>query len=139
MSTFTLTLLAAEKPFYTGECESLEFPAIDGQYGVMAHHRDMIAAVMPGVLRFRTPDGEWHRAAVSEGIVKVENNDVLVLVDTAEKPEEIDAVRAARAAEEAKDALLHQQSIRDFRIARAELARAVGRLKAKGKKPINDA
>ena len=102
MNTFTLNVLAAEKPFYDGECVSLIVPTNDGQYGIMASHNNMIAAIVPGVLKFTKPDETVIVAAVSEGLVKVENNSVLILVDTNELPEEIDENRAKRAAEQAK-------------------------------------
>ena len=138
MNRFSLIILAADRPFYDGECTSLEFPTLDRQYGVQAHHSNMIAAVVPGVIRFRDGEDVTHYASVSEGIIKVEDNRVLVLVDTAEKPEEIDELRARRNAEEAKDALLGRQSIRDYQIARAQMARAISRLKVKGKTAVND-
>ena len=56
---------------------------------------------------------------------------MLVLVDSAERPEEIDENRAKRAADEAKEALLQKRSIQENRIAQAQLARAVSRLRIK--------
>jgi hypothetical protein len=84
-----------------------------------------------GVLSYRAPGKEWRTAAVSEGMVKVEGNDVLVLVDSAEYPEEIDAKRAQRAADEAKEAILQKRSVREYRTAQANLARAINRLRVK--------
>ena len=98
MEAFQVHILAADHTFYEGPCESLVVPTVDGEAGILAHHCNIIAAVVPGELRCRTPEGEEYRAAVSEGLVKVEGGDVLVLVDSAERPEEIDANRARRAA-----------------------------------------
>lgn len=131
MNTFTLTALAAEKPFYEGDCISLVVPTDNGQYGIQAFHNNMIAAVVPGMMKFTTPDGEETIAAVSEGIVKVENNEVLILVDTAERPEEIDENRAKRSAEQAKEMLLQKKSIQDYHSAQAKMARAISRLRVK--------
>ena len=72
------------------------------------------------------------KAAVSNGLVKVENGEVLVLVDTIERPEEIDANRARRDADAAKEALLQKKSIQEYRSAQANLARALSRLRVKG-------
>lgn len=72
---FFLHILAADKPFYEGECVSLVVPTLQGQYGIMAHHSNYISAVVPGELDFTVEeDGKEKRirAAVSEGIVKVE-------------------------------------------------------------------
>ena len=71
-------------------------------------------------------------AAVSRGFLKVENNHVLLLADTIERPEEIDANRARREAEEAQAAMLQKASIQSYHAAQARLARAINRLKVKG-------
>ena len=131
MNTFTLVILAAERTFYEGDSVSLVIPTTQGQYGIQAMHSNMIAAIVPGTLKFTTPDGEVTVAAVSEGLVKVENNHVLLLVDTAERPEEIDENRARRAAEQAKEAILQKRSIQDYQAAQAKMARAISRLRVK--------
>ena len=131
MNTFTLNVLAAEKPFYQGDCISLVIPTTGGQYGILAMHNNMTAAIIPGMLKITTPSNEKIIAAVSAGLVKVENNHVLLLVDTAERPEEIDANRAKRSAEQAKEAILQKKSIHDYYAAQAKMARAIGRLRVK--------
>ena len=131
MSQFQVFILAADNVLYEGPCESLIVPTSQGQYGILANHSNMISAVIPGLLTYRVPDGEEQFAAVSAGIVKVENNEVLVLVDTAERPEDIDANRAKRAADEAKEAMLQKRSIQEYRSAQANLAREVNRLEVK--------
>lgn len=133
MNAFALTVLAAEKPFYKGECVSLVIPSIDGQYGIQAGHSNMIAAILPGELKFTSPDGVVTLAAVSEGLVKVEGGKVLILVDTAERPEEIDENRARRSAEQAKEAILQKKSIRDYYAAQTKMARALSRLRVKSR------
>ena len=70
-------------------------------------------------------------AAVSAGMIKIEKNEVLILVDAAERPEDIDAVRARREADEAREALLQKNSIREYRSAQAALARSINRLRVK--------
>lgn len=131
MNTFTLVILAAEKPLYDGECTSLVIPTLYGQQGILAMHSNMIGAIVPGILKFTLPTGKEIVAAVSEGIIKVENNHVLLLVDTAERPEEIDANRAQRSADEAKEAILQKKSIQDYYMAQSKMARAISRLKVK--------
>lgn len=133
MNEFTLDMLAAEKPFFQGKCISLIVPISDGQYGIQANHSNMIAAIVPGTVKITDIDGNEIIAAVSEGMVKVENNEVLLLVDTAERPEEIDENRARQSVEEAKEAILQKKSIKDYYAAQAKMARAINRLKVKGR------
>lgn len=131
METFQVHILAADHSFYEGPCESLTIPTSDGEQCILAHHSSMIAAIQPGTMRYRTPGKESLLAAVSQGMVKVEQNEVLVLVDSAERPEDIDAARARREADEAKEALLQQRSRQEHRVAQATLARALNRLRVK--------
>lgn len=131
MNSFQLNILAADKTFYTGEAISLVIPAIEGQYGILAHHQNMITATIPGKLKYTTPDGKEMIAAVASGLVKVEDNEVLVLVESAERPEEIDINRAKRDAQQAQESLLRKQSIRDFHAAQSQIARALNRIRIK--------
>ena len=131
METFQVHILAADRTFYEGPCVSLTVPTSDGEQGILAHHSSMIAAVQPGTLRYQVPGEEPQLAAISPGMVKVEGNDVLVLVDSAEHPEEIDAVRAQREVDEAREALLQKRSRQEHQIAQATLARALNRLRVK--------
>lgn len=129
MSTFKVTILAADHTFLDDMCESVVIPTSNGEYGILAHHSNAIAAVSPGMLKYRLPGCEERIAAVSQGLIKIENNEVLILVDSAEKPEEINAIRAQNAADAAKEAMLQKRSIREYREAQADLARAIARLR----------
>lgn len=135
MDTFQAHILAADKTLYEGPCVSLTIPASDGERGILAGHSSMMAAIVPGTLRFQPPGQEVQLAAVSPGMVKVENNEVLVLVDSAERPEEIDEARARREADEAREALLQKKSRQEYQLAQGSLARALNRLRVKGRSP----
>ncbi|MCI9225259.1 MULTISPECIES: ATP synthase F1 subunit epsilon [unclassified Acutalibacter] len=131
MELFQVHILAADRTFYDGPCISLTVPTSDGELGILAHHSPIIAAVQPGTLRYQAPGGDVQLAAVSPGMVKVENNEVLVLVDSAERPEEIDAARAQREADQAREAILQKKSIQEYQVAQGTLARALNRLRVK--------
>ena len=129
MDVFQVHILAADKTFYEGPCVSLTIPTSDGELGIWAHHSAMIAAVQPGTLRYQVPGGEPQIAATSPGMVKVEKNEVVVLVDSIERPEEIDAVRARREADQAREIILQKKSRQEYQIAQGNLARALNRLR----------
>lgn len=133
MDTFQVHILAADKTLYEGPCVSLTIPANDGERGILAHHSSMMAAIVPGMIRWQPPGQEVQLAAVSPGMVKVEANEVLVLVDSAERPEEIDEARARRRADEAREAILQKKSIQEYQLAQSSLARALNRLRVKGR------
>ena len=99
----------------------------------MAHHEDMVIAVEIGELRLQKPDGEWLHAVVSRGFLQVSHNRVTMLVLSAERPEEIDVRRAEEARERAQEQLRQKQSLEEYHISQASLARAMARLKEASK------
>ena len=131
MKAFHLRVLAPERMFFDGECVSLMVPTIDGMYGLMAQHEDLALAIVPGKMTLRTPDGAEQIAAVSEGVLKMDGGEALMLVSTVERPEEIDLHRAEEMAAEARAELNAKHSEQEQAIARARIARAVSRIHVK--------
>jgi len=133
MTDFNLSIYAADKVFYKGQCQSLVIPTPIGQYGVLANHRNLICAVSPGKINALI-DGKSQEAIVSTGLLKIEDGQVLILVDSCERPEDIDEKRALRAKQEAERKLAQKMSIREYQVAQANLSRAINRLKNSRKK-----
>ncbi len=131
MKSFKLSIYAADKIFFEGESVSVILPIWDGQYGIQANHTNVVSATLPGVMKYTLCDGTEKYAAISGGIVKVENGDVLVLSETVESPEEIDEMRAKEQLEIAREAYLHKQSLRDHKDAETKIAKALSRIRAK--------
>ena len=130
---FHLDILAASVPFYRGECVSLVVPTTDGEFGILANHSNAVGAVCAGELQFETAEGEYRRAAVAPGLFKIEDGRVLLLVDAAERPEDIDVNRALRAREEAEEQLRQKRSMAEYQLAQGNLARALNRLRVSGR------
>ena len=128
MNTFSLKIIACDRVFYDGPCEILVFPGVDGEMAIMANHEQMTTTI-----EFRTPDGKEQIAVVSDGFLKVNHNEVNVLVYSAERPDEIDAFRAEAAAERAREQLQQKQSIMEYHVSTASLARAMARLSGRDK------
>ena len=133
MNTFSLRITSCDRVFYEGECEIITFPGYDGRMAIMANHEQMTTTIEVGEVMFRTPDGKEHIAIVSDGILKVNHNRVEVLVYSAEAPEEIDAFRAQEALERATEQLKQKQSIMEYHISTASMARAMARLSGKNR------
>ncbi|MCD8004380.1 MAG: ATP synthase F1 subunit epsilon [Oscillospiraceae bacterium] len=131
MREFHVAILACGSSFYEGPCVSLVVPTVDGLYGIQAGHSNLITAIRPGPLSYTVPDQPKRMAAVSSGLLKVEGGRVLVLVDTAERPEDIDMNRALQDAAAAKEALLQKRSMQEYHTAQASLSRALNRLRVK--------
>ena len=130
-NSFYLKIPRANRVLYSGRCRSIIVPEYDGQKEILAHHEDMVIAVNDGEMRFQ-PEGSdnWEYAVVGIGFVEIVNNRVTLLVESAERPEEIDVARAREAKERAEEQMRQKQSIHEYYHSRASLARAMARLKA---------
>jgi F-type H+-transporting ATPase subunit epsilon len=131
MNTFSLRIYEADDTFLIGEAEMVIVPTPDGEYGVMAHHENMVVSVAPGELKYRLAGQELKYAFVASGMMRIEDNDVLILTEAAEHPEEIDMVRVRRKEAEAKEAMLQKKSIKDYYLAQATLIRSINRMRVK--------
>ncbi|MDD3277706.1 MAG: ATP synthase F1 subunit epsilon [Lachnospiraceae bacterium] len=137
VNTFYLKIVAADKLFFSGRARNLIIPSTDGEFSIMAHHEDMMAAVKIGEIRFQTEDGEWHAAVSGKGFAQAINNRVTLLVNFAERPEDIDVMRAREAKERAEEQMRQQQSIQEYYHTQASLSRAMMRLRVSGHNSIN--
>ena len=128
MSTFNLQVVALDKVFYDGDCESLTIPAVDGEKGILASHEPVVMAITAGEMRF-TANGQQQIAAVGCGFAEITGSKVVVITDFAQKPEEINIERAERAKVRAEEQIREKKSQIEFAHSQAELARAMARLK----------
>ena len=132
MNSFILNITASSGEFYQGSCESMVLPVKDGVYGVQAGHSPVLVAIHMGMLKF-TVDGETREILVGDGIAEVTPTFVLLLVDSAERPEDIDKNRAEAARIRAEERLQHQQSMHEYYQSQIALDRAMQRLQAAAK------
>ena len=102
--------------------------------GILADHENMVIAIEVGEAKMQLEDGTWEILAVGSGFLEVVNNRVTMLVQTAEKPEEIDARRAEERREVMEEKLRQKQSIQEYYHTKASLARAMNRLKVSREK-----
>ena len=103
-------------------------PGSEGYFGVLPGHAPFLTTLGTGEIMYRVGRDE-HHLAIAGGFAEVRNDKVIVLADTAERPEEIDRDRAARARERAERRLsARSPEDVDFARASAALARALARL-----------
>ena len=138
MDTFGLKIIASDKIFYEGRCRKLIIPAADGEKGILPNHENMVIAIAVGTARVQLDgDNEWRDLAVGTGFAEIVNNRVTLLVDTAEKPEDIDVRRAREQQERAEEQMRQKQSIQEYFHTQASLARAMNRLRVAQDKKWN--
>ena len=132
MNSFILNITASSGEFYQGSCESMVLPVKDGVYGVQAGHSPVLVAIHMGMLKF-TVDGETREILICDGIAEVTPTFVLLLVDSAERPEDIDKNRAEAARIRAEERLQHKQSMHEYYQTKIALDRAMQRLQTAAK------
>lgn len=132
MNSFILNITASSGEFYQGSCESMVLPVKDGVYGVQAGHSPVLVAIHMGMLKF-TVDGETREILVGDGIAEVTPTFVLLLVDSAGRPEDIDKNRAEAARIRAEERLQHKQSMHEYYQTKIALDRAMQRLQTASK------
>jgi len=126
-----LKILTAGGVIEEGEYDKVVAPGYVGQFGVLPGHIAFITPLDVGELK-AVPPGEGANEitfAVHGGFCEVQENSVLVLATAAEPKEEIDAERAKRAEERARERLEDRKK-EEIDTARAETAlkRALVRL-----------
>jgi F-type H+-transporting ATPase subunit epsilon len=130
MAKILLEIVTPERVVVSEEVDIVTAPGVEGEFGVLANHAPMIAAVKIGPLHYRVGDREeW--VAISGGFCEVSRNKITFLVEAAERAYEIDVERALRAKERAEkriQAYLARTEEIDYARARAALQRALTRL-----------
>jgi F-type H+-transporting ATPase subunit epsilon len=109
--------------------DEVEAPGVEGNFGVLPGHRPFMSQLRAGELRYRTGK-ENHFVAVHWGFAEVLPNKVTVLVETAERAEDIDLQRAETAKKRAEERLKQSGTAYDMDQARGEVERAQARLEA---------
>lgn len=84
------------------EVPGVEVPGMLGELGILPRHESLVTAVVPGVVRFR--EGVTNvKLAVGSGILEVkEAGRVILLVDRAATPEQVDRAAVQKRLDEVK-------------------------------------
>ncbi|MDE6659599.1 MAG: ATP synthase F1 subunit epsilon [Eubacterium sp.] len=137
MKTFKLKIVASNKVFYDGECQSLTIPYIDGgSMSFLANHENIVIPLDNGEMKIKTDKDEVIEAFVGDGFMEFLNNEARIVCVSAELPEEIDKRRAEEAKIRAEEKLRQKQSQVEYNISKANLSRAMERIKVKNRHEI---
>lgn len=126
-----LNIVTPEKEFYNGEIVELITENDFGKIGVLANHMPMITTIKPAITTFKDASGKVLKAFISTGVLKVSNNEINLLCEACEWPEDIDIERAKEAKKRAEERLSKKGSV-DINRAEIALQRALLRLKVRG-------
>jgi F-type H+-transporting ATPase subunit epsilon len=104
MATFHFDLVSPEKLAFSGEVDQVDVPGAEGDFGVLAGHAPVVAAIRPGILVIRTGTSQ-QKVIVLGGLAEVSDNKLTVLADVATSIEELDRARFAATISEMEERL----------------------------------
>ena len=133
--SLTVRVITPDQTVWDAAAEEVVLPSTTGQVGILGGHAPLLTALDTGVMRLR-PEKDWLAIAISGGFAEVEDDEVVVLVNGAERGDAIDADEARSnfesaqsrlaAAEKGEDRQEQLQAKADFKRARARLQAATG-------------
>jgi F-type H+-transporting ATPase subunit epsilon len=119
MATFHFDLVSPEKLAFSGEVDQVDVPGAEGDFGVLAGHAPVVAAIRPGILTVTT-GGTKEKIIVLGGLAEVSEKGLTVLADVATSIEELDRAKFAETIAEMEAKLAEKEG--------SELDRGVERL-----------
>lgn len=126
---FKLKVVTPERVFYEGEAGMVELSTTEGDIGVYANHIPMTAIVAPGILKIHE-GSDIRKAALHAGFIQVLPEEITIMAEVVEWPDEIDIKRAEEARVRAERRLKDNQTEIDVLRAKMALRRALTRLSA---------
>lgn len=124
---FTLKVITPERIFYEGQVTMVEFNTVEGEIGVYKNHIPLMEIISPGVLTI-TEAEEKKKAALHSGFAQILQDEVTILAEVVEWPDEIDAKRAEASKERAENRLQSRDDDVDVMRAQTALGRAMARI-----------
>lgn len=124
--TLTLEVVTPERAVVRESVVEVSLPGREGYLGILPGHTPLLTELATGALSYRQ-GSQTRRLAVSGGFAEVLPDRVIVLADSAERAEEIDAARARTALAAAEKSLAAAGGA-DWQAAQQALTRARTRL-----------
>ena len=128
---FALKVMCPDRTFFEGEADMVEMNTTEGYIGVYPGHIPIATVLAPGILVIHN-DGELKRAALHSGFARISPDNIMILAEVAEWPDEIDLNRAEEARVRAERRLSGTESGIDIKRAVAALKRSLTRISIKG-------
>lgn len=124
---FKLRIITPERVFYEGEVSMVEFNTTEGEIGIYKKHVPTTVIVSPGILTI-TEAEETKEAALHAGFAEILQEEVVILAEIIEWPEEIDVDRAKAAKDRAEERIRSKTPETDVMRAETALQRALARI-----------
>ena len=119
-------LVTPDRTLADEEVALISLPTAEGEITVLPHHASLTALLSPGIIKIQRAAGamdQQEEVAVSGGFIHVtEDNQVMVLADTAERGHELDISVIEEAKKRAQDVMRQAVSKDDLSFAAAAAA-----------------
>ena len=132
--SFKLRIISPDRIFYEGEAIMLELNTLDGLVGIYKNHMPMTYIIAPGVMRITESEESVKEAALHSGFMQILQEEITVLAEVVEWPEEIDENRAKEAQIRAERRLAMKEANLNAQRAELALRRALTRQEVKQNK-----
>ena len=119
MATFHFDLVSPEKMAFSGEVDQVDVPGVEGDFGVLAGHAPVVAAIRPGILTLITGASK-QKIIVLGGVAEISDKGLTVLADVATSLDELDRAEFAETISEMEAKLSEKEG--------SELDHAIERL-----------
>ena len=117
---FNLRVISPDRIFYEGEAIMLELNTTEGQVGIYKNHVPMTYIIEPGIMTITASEESKKEAALHSGFIQILQDEITILAETVEWPEEIDENRAKEAQLRAERRLAMKDP--NINVQRAEMA-----------------
>ncbi len=125
---FAIEVITPERTVLSTQAVSVSAPGVEGGFQVLCDHAALLSGLEAGRVTVRTAEGPEQVFATSGGVLEVRDNKVLLLLESAERPADIDVSRAEAARDRARERLAHRTAEIDVIRAEAALRRALNRI-----------
>lgn len=113
---------------FSEEVVSCVVPGVKGQFQILTNHAPVISNITVGAIKIKTDAKDNVFIATSGGFCEVRNNEIKVIVESAEKAEDIDVDRALESKKRAEERLKTKSEKNDYNRAKVALNRAINRI-----------
>jgi F-type H+-transporting ATPase subunit epsilon len=99
---FRVEVLTPEGQVFDDEVEMVSTRTTIGLIGILANHSPVLATLEPTELRLYRSESEIERFAQAEGYLQVANNEALLLLEEAHRPDQLNAADLRERLQEAE-------------------------------------
>nr|YP_010194402.1 ATP synthase CF1 epsilon subunit [Pallavicinia lyellii]QZZ24698.1 ATP synthase CF1 epsilon subunit [Pallavicinia lyellii]QZZ24782.1 ATP synthase CF1 epsilon subunit [Pallavicinia lyellii] len=131
-----LRVMAPNRIVWNSEVQEIVLSTNSGQIGILPSHAPLLTALDIGIIKIRLGN-QWSTMALMGGFAMIENNQMTILVNEAEKAIEIDFQEAQETFSKAQVNLARAEGRKQIIEANLALRRAKARLEAINANTLN--